>query len=256
MHFMLIYGKNKMEHFDKLRSNELKEYCRISYNNKVYNFYIPNGACYWRVSTFKTKEPWTLDWIDTFDSSDVFWDIGANVGLYSLHAAISRNVQVFAFEPESANYKVLNENIRINGLSNLINAYSIAVADSHQFGKLNLSIIETAASGHHFARNSMSSLSQGCISYTMDMLYDMLGPPNHIKIDVDGIESSIIQGGLEKVLPSVKSLLIEININDPSRYNLRDRLIHLGFKWDEEFATRSTVKEGPSKGVGEHLFTR
>ena len=50
-------------------------------------FLTPNRVNKHRVNTFFTKEPETLEWINTFDENSVFFDIGANVGLYSCYAA-------------------------------------------------------------------------------------------------------------------------------------------------------------------------
>lgn len=239
-----------------LVTKERKEYFKFKNSDKNILFYVPNGPCLYRAMTLKSKEPWTLEWIDTFQSEDVFWDIGANVGIYSLYAAVMKNVEVFAFEPEAANYRVLNENIRVNNVEDIVNAYCIALSDKHTFGHLKLSKIETAASGHQFNGNIKPAFKQGCVSYTMDIMFDVLGPPTHVKIDVDGIEPAVITGGLNKVLPSVKSIVVEIDNNDPSRLLVKDLLIEHGFTWHPEFAKRSTHKDGTFKGVGEHLFTR
>ena len=42
----------------------------------------------WRVNTFFTKEPETLEWIDSFNAKDktIFWDIGANVGFVEINS--------------------------------------------------------------------------------------------------------------------------------------------------------------------------
>jgi hypothetical protein len=45
------------------------------------------GVSYWRARTIMTKEPGSLEWIDTMVPGSVFWDIGANVGVLTLYAA-------------------------------------------------------------------------------------------------------------------------------------------------------------------------
>ena len=56
--------------------------------NRKMKFYEPNNLISWRVRTILDKEPDTIEWIDNFsiDNNDnfIFWDIGANIGLYSL----------------------------------------------------------------------------------------------------------------------------------------------------------------------------
>lgn len=238
-----------------LSTREHKEYYKYTKYNKTLLFYVPNGPCLFRAMTLETKEPWTLEWIRSFNPNDVLWDVGANIGIYSIYAALMMNTKVYAFEPEAANYNVLNENIRINKIQHLVKAYCIAISDQNNFGELSLSKVETAASGHQFGGRG-NVYKQGCISFSLDHLYDLLPSPTHIKIDVDGLEPLIISGGLNKLLPNVKSIMIEVCDRKPGRLSVKDTLIDLGFKWHSDVAERSTHKRGRFKGVGEHLFTR
>ena len=59
-------------------------YKTINVLNKKVNFFVPNQITQWRVETFLTKEPETLEWIDSFNDTKkiIFWDIGANIGFY------------------------------------------------------------------------------------------------------------------------------------------------------------------------------
>lgn len=49
-----------------LDTQEIKEYYKYDAHGKRILFYVPNGACLWRAQNLNTKEPWTLDWINTF----------------------------------------------------------------------------------------------------------------------------------------------------------------------------------------------
>ena len=81
------------------------EYFQFNYKEKKILFanikdqktYIKN-----RVDRILSKEPETIEWINTFEKDSTFFDIGANVGIYSLYSAIMRNNNVFAFEPHPA----------------------------------------------------------------------------------------------------------------------------------------------------------
>ncbi|GAG85937.1 unnamed protein product, partial [marine sediment metagenome] len=64
----------------------------------------------WRADWFWGKEPETLKWIESFEPHSGFADIGANIGQYSLYAAMLEHV-VVAFEPQPANFQSLLRNI-------------------------------------------------------------------------------------------------------------------------------------------------
>ena len=60
---------------------------------------MPNWITLYRAESFSEKEPETLAWIDNFDRDSVFWDIGANVGLYSIAAPYLRtDITAFIYE--------------------------------------------------------------------------------------------------------------------------------------------------------------
>ena len=94
------------------------------------DFIIPNALCNWRAKTFSTKEPETLEWIDNIPEKSVLWDIGANVGLYSVYAAKKRSCQVWAFEPAVFNLELLARNIFLNGLTDQICIVPVALNES------------------------------------------------------------------------------------------------------------------------------
>ena len=66
---------------------------------------------HYRADTYASKEPDTLDWLDAeLNDEDVFFDIGANIGVYSLYAAaLNAGCRVFAFEPEAQNFATYAE---------------------------------------------------------------------------------------------------------------------------------------------------
>ena len=73
-----------------------------------------------------------LDWLDkTLHDGDVFFDVGANVGIYSLYAALRNpKTKVYAFEPEYSNLHQLKQNILLNSLAETIFPYSLALYDA------------------------------------------------------------------------------------------------------------------------------
>lgn len=180
-----------------------------------------NGLASWRASTLLSKEPETIEWIDSFGKSDVFWDIGANIGVYSLYAAIDRNVRVISFEPGAGNYALLNKNIELNRLGERVTALCVALSDQRGVGTLNMSTTEPGGALSNYGEavdhegNPFDPVfKQGALSWTIDLLIadENLAFPNHLKIDVDGIESKILKGGRSTLRDSrMQSVMIGVD---------------------------------------------
>ena len=187
----------------------------------VIKFFCPGEIPLWRAETLLTKEPETIEWIDGFKGESVLWDIGANVGVYSLYAALKPHVRVLAFEPSSSNYYVLNSNIRINQMGKKIQALCIAFNNETKLDYLYKASTEIGGSGRFFAETTdavgqefATIFTQGMIGFSIDDFIRLFNPPfpNHIKIDVDGIENKLIQGASKTLADNrLKSILIELN---------------------------------------------
>ena len=87
----------------KLNNKIINEKKVIETGNIKLFFYAPNEINQFRINTFFTKEPETLAWIDSFEKNATFFDIGANIGLYSCYATKKQKCNTFAFEPSFFN---------------------------------------------------------------------------------------------------------------------------------------------------------
>ena len=180
---------------------------------------------HWRVlkraKSYTIKEPDTLDWLDGFEPSTCYFDIGANIGQYSLYPAkkYGRDVQIYAFEPQSNNFYSLNKNIFCNKLAEIITSYCIAVSGRTEFSKLYIPKFIPGGNRSQFGKADINHLkiqpthTQGMFGVSLDDLCSQWGfpYPNYMKIDVDGIEISILKGA-KKVLKNqaLKSVFIEL----------------------------------------------
>ena len=203
------------------------------------------------------KEPDTLAWINNFvNEGDVFFDVGANVGVFSLYVAKNRLGRVYAFEPEATNYEILNRNIKINTLDDSISAYCVALNSQDVISVLRLSSLEAGRSQHSFMRKTdvfhhpiAHLFSQGAIGIRGDSLVEVYGLPcpNHIKIDVDGNEDLILDG-MTKVLNStnVRSVAVEVNLNGERHMHIPKMMLGLGFKQllDQEYRNFEYERHG------------
>lgn len=229
-------------------------------------FATPSTFTLWRVESIHEKEPWTLDWLATFAPDEVFVDCGANVGMYTIWAAVTRRARVFAFEPEAQNYALLNRNILLNQLTERVTAYCMGLSDEAGLTTLHLGDPRVGGSCHavgealDFQHQPLKALfKQGCVAATLDDLVHSgkVPVPHHIKIDVDGFEPKVIAGALATLCDrTVKSLLIETNQNLEDHRSMVKQLNSLGFVHDPVQVARAERKAGPFKGVAEYVFKR
>ena len=189
-----------------------------------------------RAGTYATKEPETLDWIDTeLADNEILFDIGANIGLYSMYAAKAHpGLKVYAFEPESLNFSRLLRNLFINGLTEAVTPLNVAIAGKTELGFLLLSQLQAGAALHGIGKKTETSIREGVFCSTLDDLCSKFGlpQPHHIKIDVDGLEDRIILGGASKTLnsPQLKTLLLEVSETDVKLQPIHDFIIGCGLE--------------------------
>lgn len=192
-------------------------------------FFVPNVIIKWRVDTFFSKEPETLEWINNFenylgkDKQIIFWDIGGNIGLYSIYAALKyKNIDITTFEPSTSNLQTLSRNISTNNLNEKIRVCQIPLTNkSNSFlmfkesqfqegGAFNVFGENFDYEGNKFVQENSYKIYGTSINFFLDN--KILEIPDYIKIDVDGIEHLILLGADNYLKNSkIKSFLIEIN---------------------------------------------
>lgn len=221
------------------------------------NFYCAGRVSLYRADTFHTKEPETLDWVDTFQPGEVLWDIGANVGCYTLYAAV-KGIKVLAFEPSAFNYFLLMKNLMINRLDKKVDAYCLAFSNNASLSAFNMNFLEVGDSCHQLAPItdvSTARLRQTVITLSVDDFVRNFNPafPNHIKIDVDGVEAAIVLGSMKTLSDSrLKSVLIEIDDSNPDDLNIVRLLKFAGL----ELTSRRRAPQFETSTMWNCVFTR
>ena len=179
-------------------------------SGKYLIFFSPNFLIHLLVRDFYKKEPETIEWIDNFkkDKKIIFWDIGSNIGLYSIYAATKiENIEVISFEPSTSNLRILSRNISINHLESKIKIFQIPLG-IHKNNFLEFSegkFIEGESNNSidkniNFEGKEMKPDNKYQIfSTNIDEIIDnqILDIPDYIKIDVDGVEHLILKGGIK-----------------------------------------------------------
>jgi len=212
-----------------------------------------HGRLLWRAQTFFAEEPETINWLDKLQPSDVLWDIGANVGMYSIYAAKFRKCMTLSFEPEAQNYALLLENIALNDLAGRCLPANLALTRTSELGRLHVRYLTKGGAYNTFlgglADQAGDDLPESLLAaqkYDKKAGFDqlMLGcsiddlvfkhglpAPTHLKIDVDGLEPDIVAGGAETFKAGrPRSVLIELNSRSAADRAVPDQLAQFGFK--------------------------
>ncbi len=237
--------------------------------NKKVRFFTPNYLTKSSVINFNAELE-TLEWINNFEKKKnlIFWDIGANIGLYSIYNSFKNpNSITYAFEPSSSNIRILTRNISINNLEKNIMIIPNPLTNKENiFQQMNENQFVEGAAFNTFGekfnfegKEFKPIMKYNLLGTTMNYFIknSILDIPDYIKIDVDGIEHLILEGG-DKFLKNekVKSVSIEINENFKEQYekvlNLMDKyefkILHK--KHNNEFAV------GKYKSVYNYLFVK
>lgn len=223
----------------------------------------------YRCATFEAKEPETLKWIESFKDGDCFYDIGANIGLYSLYCcSLHPNTVVYAFEPMINNFTKMVYNKDANKYDNMYCIYA-ACGLYTEISKLYIPNqtflrqgLTPGASGSQLNKAEDESGNPFPIAavhniqcYNLDSFIDIFNTehPQHIKIDTDGNEGDILKGFAK--WDWVKSVLVEWNKR--TNPDLLKTMEALKFTTDNEFnKLENHSKHRQPAGIENVIFTR
>ncbi len=214
----------------------------LDYPNKEIFLWIDSLSEYYRSFSCK-KEPETIQWIEDFiNPGEVIFDIGANVGAYSfvINKFTDGKAKVYAFEPSFSTFAQLTRNILLNRCEEMIIPLNIALSERTEMQKFNYSSLTGGAALHALGRSINNKgieftpvSSQLVLASRLDDLMNFfnLEKPNHIKLDVDGIELDILKGAEKTLLnSSLKSILVELEPELPSSKSIIEFLTLKGFE--------------------------
>ena len=172
------------------------------------------------------------------NSDDIFYDIGANTGLYSCFASRCCET-VIAFEPYPPNISELEQNLQLNGEDSSV--FELALADQSDTVELMLNDGDGSdypgADSPGFGRASITEANGDIEVPTVrgdDLIEKGTIPtPTVVKIDVEGAEPLVVEGlrnGLSE--ESCRLVFCEVHRPKPSRGSIHDH----GYSEDEMFA--------------------
>lgn len=194
--------------------NRIKSYTTDFMNNnqpvhKINGIYLCDNA---RLKVY-LEEPDTIKWVKSFNKDDIFFDVGANIGAYSLISPC----KTYAFEPAIFVYGVLLKNIIKNDLMMRITPINMALGENQEIAISHKAPPRLGAWGvthrttapFKYAVPVHNIMSMGVDDFVKK--YQIT--PTHMKIDTDGAEQTILKSA-KRTIPKLKSLVLEVNMGE------------------------------------------
>ena len=247
-----IFGSNFSSQIrTKYINNNNQRFQVVEHKNKASeifkaSFFTPNYICQMRADTFSTKEPEMLEWIDEYGDNGIFFDIGANIGLYSIYFAKTKKGMTYAFEPSVFNIGQIAKNISINKLSDKVNLIPNPLSNTNTFSKFINSNTNEGGAHNAFGVNYGSdgnlirnNIEFSILGLSIDFMFEtgiLKDFPTMIKIDVDGIEHLILEGAKKTIKRNeCKTIFIEVNdAFELSSNKISQILTNCGFLFKEK----------------------
>lgn len=235
--------QKKIEDRKWLRKFNGKEFFIHKLTNNI-SIYLYNDSLLSR-AIYESFEQEEVLFIKRFlTSGDIFFDVGANIGFYTLHACdiIGETGQIHAFEPSSKTFKRLTENVSLNHLQDKVIVNNIGLSDKTDEIEINL-----YANGYDAWNSFANILDKGASEkeiVKVETLNNYVKNNNIevskislIKIDVEGWEIPVIKGATD-ILKSSNAPVLIVEFTEENAfkagfncYELYDLIIGLGYKW-------------------------
>ena len=141
------------------------------------------------------------------------------MGLFSVYAAKKGKCTVYAFEPSVFNLELLARNLFLNDVQEQVTIIPLALSEHLGSSLMHMTTTEWGGALSSFGKEFgwdgktiQDVFAFRTIGLTMDQAVSLMNlpAPDFIKLDVDGIEHFILEGGTN-TLRGIKSILIEIN---------------------------------------------
>lgn len=195
--------------------NDFQPVGRLDYADSTILMGVGSAMDHYRLTSC-AKEPETIAWLQrSLRPDDVFFDVGANIGAYSLVAdAIGAGrVRSFAFEPSFATFAQLSRNIFLNGASKRIVPLCVALTDHTGLLSFRYSDFSSGAARHNLEASEVAG-EQFVLAISLDELLSRFGlpTPSVLKIDVDGGEAAALKGAaLTLKAQRLRTVLVEFD---------------------------------------------
>ena len=220
-----------------------------------YRFRCTNLWQYLRCAGMLSKEPGTCAWIAEYvQPGEVFYDVGANIGIYTILAAkrVGPGGTVVSFEPHGPTFASLLDNIVINGAQEIVKPCNFALHHEEGFFPFNYHSNTAGTSNSQLATRRSAhestfapTVSEMKYATTLDALVDAgrLPTPHHVKIDVDGNEMLILRGMARLLERHDRPRSIQVEMNQREKEEIEPFLGAHGYELAQKHYSRSGQKK-------------
>ena len=226
-------------------------------DNQKLTFRTGNGRLLWRAKSLLTEEPLMITWIRSMHRDDVVLDVGANVGIYTI--PIAKRVQtVYACELDPLNIAILKENMFLNAVTENVVVLPFACGVSAKIVDVKfrdlaygdaLQLIEGGDPQN--TRLGHQNHSAKVVQFSLDDIFVKLdlSRPNKVKIDVDGNETTVLQG-MKDLIRGANEVYFEDSLSDSCR-EVVQFLLSTGFEKYQSVEMFS--KNNKNQIIGENI---
>lgn len=180
----------------------------------------------------------------------ILFDVGANIGTYSLYASETPHAHVVAFEPNPRTYQALMRNLRLNN-RDMVQALPIGLSD--KIGTRRMTGQGDPSKSRILNPDEVDADAILVNCTTLDAVCEELGAwPTVIKIDVEGHEQEVLKGAT-----SASTSALAILVEDTGRRGTRELLMQMGFSgpWYFHFP-REEFRESPQRRREDPVYIR
>ncbi|HUC62577.1 MAG TPA: FkbM family methyltransferase [Alphaproteobacteria bacterium] len=153
------------------------------------------------------------DWVE---ARSIVWDVGAHLGMFALPASLkAKEGRVHAFEPDRDLAAKLECSLRLDCNAGLrVSVHALALADRDGVARFHVSKYSRAMNkldkaGPWHAQEFRALETRQTETARIDTLARTLEPPSVLKIDVEGAEMRVLEGGADTIARCRPAILIE-----------------------------------------------
>ena len=195
---------------------------------------------------------------------DIFFDVGANIGLYSIAATLSDVSKIYSFEPSIISNKFLTKNVLYNNLDNRVVCENYAISNCKKMGLLTSKMnVSNKMLDDNVLYKNINIKSELVPTISLNEYCNLkMVIPSFLKIDIEGYEYKAIVGANELISNSkLNVILIEMNGHGSKFYNFDEKqiitiLCEKGFKAYYYDPFKRKLNEDKTYNSSDILFIR